>query len=65
MINYSQGNIKSKLRKYSLSVKQLAEIFGYSNEMSFRNSSAYQRHISAVYSLINIIEQQIASNITN
>jgi len=54
-----------KLKKYGLTIEQIAEIFNYSSMGSFRNSSAYIRHLEAVEQIISIVEKEIIKRIGN
>jgi hypothetical protein len=52
-----------KLFKYSISLTQLAEMFGYSSVESFRNSSAYEKRLKAVEKVITHVEEELIRRI--
>lgn len=54
---------KHILKKHHLTVKEISKLFGYSTELSFRNSSAYHRHMNGVVKLITLVEQSIKNSI--
>jgi len=54
---------KHKLKKYNISVSDLADMFGAKNEMSFRNSTAFKRYIKASISIIEKVENEIINKI--
>jgi hypothetical protein len=54
---------KSKLKKYDISIKELAEMFGSKNELSFRNSSAFNRYLNAFVKIVERVEGKIIEKI--
>lgn len=54
---------KHKLKKYNISISELAEMFGAKNENSFRNSTAFNRYITATEKIIERVEQSIIDKI--
>lgn len=50
-------------QKHHISMKDIAEWFGYSSEMSFRNSSANKRIISGIDKVIKAVEDSIIDKI--
>lgn len=55
---------KHKLKKYNLSVSELANMFGSKNEISFRNSTAFKRYMRATISIIEKVESEIVSKLS-
>jgi len=54
---------KHKLKKYNISISELAEMFGAKNENSFRNSTAFNRYVKAAENIIERVENQIRESI--
>lgn len=54
---------KHKLKKYNISVSELADMFGSKNEISFRNSSAFKRYMKATLSIIEKVETEIVNKL--
>lgn len=63
MLTFVAVSDKHILKKYNISIADLAEIFEAKNEISFRNSSAYNRYIRAAAKLIQRVEQSITTKI--
>lgn len=49
-------------KKY-ISVADVAAMLGYSSEMSFRNSSAYKRHIKFLDAYTELVENSVKDKI--
>lgn len=47
------------LKENKLTVKEIAEMFGYKNERSFRSSSSYRRVMESIEGLIDYIKEEI------
>lgn len=63
MLNFAVVSYKHKLKKYNISIADLADMFGAKNEMSFRNSSAFNRYLKATELIIERVEQSIIDKI--
>jgi len=64
MLIFVEMEYKHKLKKYNLSVSELANIFGAKNEISFRNSTAFKRYIKATVSIIEKVESEIVNKLS-
>lgn len=54
---------KHKLKKYNISIVELANIFELKNEMTLRNSTAFKRYVRATIRIIERVETEIANKI--
>jgi len=63
MLIFAGMEYKYKLKKYNLSVSELANMFGAKNEISFRNSTAFKRYIKATISIIERVENELTIKI--
>lgn len=51
------------LKKYNLTIGDIARMFGAKNEVSFRNSSAFKRYMSGLIEYTEHIESEIVKKI--
>ena len=63
MLTFVAVSDKHILKKYGISIADLAEMFEAKNEISFRNSSAYNRYVRASVKLIHRVEHSITNKI--
>ena len=63
MLIFVAMEYKQKLKKYQLTVKDMARIFGAKNVNSFRNSTAFKRYMKATCEIISIVEDGIVDNL--
>jgi hypothetical protein len=64
MLNFVEMAYKHKLKKYNLTVADISKMFGAKNEISFRNSSAFNRYMKAFDELSSHIESEIIKKIS-
>ena len=55
--------IREKIKKYNLTLTDVAELFGYSSSVAMRNSTAYEKRLKALEKLINHIEKELINRI--
>lgn len=56
-------NIKSNLKKYNISHRDIANAFGYSSDISFNNSSRKVNILNGVSTIITLVENNIRERI--
>jgi hypothetical protein len=61
---YTHTRKVSNLKRYKLTNKQLAKMFGYSSEYTLRSSTRYDLFSSGIEQLIEHIENQIVDKIS-
>jgi hypothetical protein len=49
----------NKCKKYKITVKEVAKLFGYKNINSFRHTGTFNETMEGVEKLIEIVEQKI------
>lgn len=54
-LNKETSNQKEFFKKYGLSIADIADLFGYSNEISFRNNPTYEKRLKTVSKIIGIV----------
>jgi hypothetical protein len=52
-----------KLKKYNISVAEIAEMFEYKNEHSFLNSKNRDRDIKTIINVISVVEEYIIGHL--
>ena len=55
---------KNNIKKYKLTTKQIAKMFGYSSEYTLRNSTRYTLIIKGIDDIISHVEDEIVGKIT-
>jgi len=57
--------MQTKLKKYRLNNKRIAQLFGYKNASSLNSSTAKEKLKRNIIKIIEIVENKIVNDITN